>query len=90
VPVVLPDSEEAGALEFVGIEGTSTNKADVASAGQLLTTSADPNAEYNYRGVFGRQRFSTIAAPSGGDAFTVASIHMNTFSNSKPADDPIS
>jgi hypothetical protein len=31
-------------LKFTGIEGTSTNKADVSPAGQLLTNEADPSS----------------------------------------------
>ena len=38
----------AGALKFVGIEGTSTNKADVSPAGQLLTTEANPTMFRTY------------------------------------------
>jgi hypothetical protein len=38
--VVPTTAYAAGALKFTGIEGTSTNKADVTSAGQLLTTEA--------------------------------------------------
>lgn len=33
-----------GTLKFTGIEGTSTNKADVSPAGQLLTNEADPSS----------------------------------------------
>ena len=33
----------AKALKYTGIEGTSTNKADVTPAGQLLTTEAQPS-----------------------------------------------
>ncbi len=34
------------AMKFVGIEGTSSNKADVTGAGQLLTAPVDPSAMF--------------------------------------------
>ena len=40
--LVIPSTAYAAALKFTGIEGTSTNKADVTPAGQLLTTEAQP------------------------------------------------
>jgi hypothetical protein len=41
--LVIPSTAYAAALKFTGIEGTSTNKADVTPAGQLLTTEAQPS-----------------------------------------------
>jgi hypothetical protein len=40
----------AGALKFTGIEGPSTNKADVTPAGQLLTTEDQPSNLVGYQG----------------------------------------
>lgn len=41
--LVIPSTAYAAALKFTGIEGTSTNRADVTPAGQLLTTEAQPS-----------------------------------------------
>jgi hypothetical protein len=43
------------ALKFTGIEGTSTNKADVTSAGQLKVAAADPSTYF--------QNSSTVLPP---------------------------
>jgi 3D (Asp-Asp-Asp) domain-containing protein len=42
--LVIPSTAYAAALKFTGIEGTSTNKADVTPAGQLQVAAADPSA----------------------------------------------
>jgi len=52
------------ALKFTGIEGTSTNKVDVAPSGQLLTTDAPPSDIFNVSGTMGQ----TLVSPSGKDA----------------------
>jgi len=46
--VVPTTADAAGALKFTGIEGTSTNKADMSPAGQLLTASADPGQFFQH------------------------------------------
>jgi hypothetical protein len=46
--LVVPSTAYAAALKFTGIEGTSTNKADVTPAGQLLTTEASPTTYESY------------------------------------------
>jgi hypothetical protein len=56
--LVIPSTAYAAALKFTGIEGTSTNKADVTPAGQLLTTEANPTTFRTY--------FGNIDALSGG------------------------
>jgi hypothetical protein len=42
--LLVPSVAVAAGLKFTGIEGTSTNKADVTDASQLLTTEAKPSS----------------------------------------------
>lgn len=41
--IALPTAATAAGLTFTGIEGTSGHKANVTTAGQLLTTQATPS-----------------------------------------------
>ena len=67
--LVLPSAAYAsGALTFVGIKGTSTNKADVTAASQLLTTEAAPSAFRDYSAIdkgAGCYVLTTVAAGQG-------------------------
>ncbi|HXW34607.1 MAG TPA: hypothetical protein VEJ87_08500, partial [Acidimicrobiales bacterium] len=45
--LLLPSAAVAARLRFTGIEGTSTNKADVTAAGQLLGTTSSPSSFYS-------------------------------------------
>ena len=48
--LVIPTAAAAKAgLKYTGIEGTSTNQADVSPAHQLLTTEADPDSLMTYQ-----------------------------------------
>lgn len=42
--IALPTAATAAGLTFTGIEGTSGHKANVTTAGQLLTTQATPSS----------------------------------------------
>lgn len=71
----------ATALKYSGIEGTSANKADVTSAGQLLTTEAKPTSYQSYFVPLGNVTLSaedyceavTPTLPSG-DAYDVQDV----------------
>ncbi|HVC71567.1 MAG TPA: hypothetical protein VNC61_15035 [Acidimicrobiales bacterium] len=69
----------AKALHFTGIEGTSTNKADVSAAGQLLTTQADAGASYT-RWTPGITTPRSLAVIPAGDALIITSIHIDNIS----------
>ena len=85
--LVIPSTAYAAALKFTGIEGTSTNKADVSPGGQLLTTSADPSASYNFLSAFSPD-YTLAAQPPVGKALMITSLHFDVYSNPNPADDP--
>lgn len=66
--LVLPSAAYAVAkLKFTGIEGTSTNRADVTPAGQLLTTEAQPSNLLG--GTFGDD--GAVNDPSTGEESTI-------------------
>ena len=44
--IVMPTAAVASVLTFTGIKGTSGNKADVSTAGQVLTAPATPSNCY--------------------------------------------
>jgi hypothetical protein len=74
----------AGALKFTGIEGTSTNKADVTSAGQLLTTEAKPTSYQSYFTDVGdtppsQQAYCAALTPAlpAGDAYDVQDVYAD-------------
>jgi hypothetical protein len=78
--LVIPSTAYAAALKFTGIEGTSTNRADVTAAQQLLTTEAQPTKYYSdgYGGFDGSDHPGLLAEPSGGEALVVKSVHLST------------
>ena len=77
----------AGALKFTGIEGTSTNKADVSSANQLLTASASPSHYFATADVGLTATAQAIAIPPSGDGLVVTSVELATYSDPSPAAD---
>ncbi len=70
----------AGALKFVGIEGTSTNKADVSPAGQLLATeaSADSLFDSGARNI-NSSTGALMYAPPQHSAGILMSIHLDVY-----------
>jgi hypothetical protein len=66
------------ALKFTGIEGTSGNKADVTSAGQLEVAPANPASLFQnqYTVNSGGDTLSTVAQPPTGDALVVEDVHL--------------
>ncbi len=67
--LVLPSAAyAAGALKFTGIEGTSTNKADVTPAGQLLTAPVASSKLFGTGEVSITPGEETLLHPVGEDA----------------------
>lgn len=82
--VVPTTAYAAGALKFTGIEGTSTNKADVTSAGQLLTTEAMPTIYESYYVSVGApppadKAYCTALTPAlpSGDAYDIQDVYAD-------------
>jgi hypothetical protein len=73
------------ALKFTGIEGTSSNQADVTSAGQLLTTEATPaNLQTDSASIDpGFECDPVTAAPPTGDALVLRDL-VNDFEDVPP------
>jgi len=72
----------AAVLKYTGIEGTSTNKADVTAANQLLTTEALPTKYQDYQGFVngtaGGSDCETVGAPiPSGDAFVIQQVEVD-------------
>jgi hypothetical protein len=68
-------------LKFTGIEGTSSNKADVTPAGQLLTTEANPASYFDS----GTKEVSSgallaIYTPPSGSAGILTNAHVDSWS----------
>jgi len=71
------------ALKFTGIEGTSTNKADVTPAGQLQVAPAAAASLYQgtYDVNYGGGTTTEVATPPAGDALVVDVVHLMVFAN---------
>ncbi|MBV8462850.1 MAG: hypothetical protein JO368_06130 [Acidimicrobiales bacterium] len=74
----------AGALKFTGIEGTSSNKADVSSVGQVLTAAASPANYYTEANVALIGGAQVVGAPPSGDGLIVTSIQTDVFQDPTP------
>jgi hypothetical protein len=87
--LLLPTAAYAGgALTFKGVEGTSGNKADVTSAGQLQVSDAGPAAAYISTQTqiepSNPTTWAPIAAPVAGKGLMVTSIHVSTYADPTP------
>jgi hypothetical protein len=81
--LVIPSTAYAAALKFAGIEGTSTNRADVTAAQQLLSTEAQPANYYSdgHGGFDGSDHPGLLAEPGSKDALIVKSVHLSSFTS---------
>ncbi len=80
--VVPTTAYAAAALKFTGIEGTSTNKADVSPAGQLLTSPADPNSLYaSTPTIVSALSGVKVAQPPSGSALVLTSLAVDVYYN---------
>jgi hypothetical protein len=77
--LVIPSTAYAAALKFTGIEGTSTNKADVTTAGQLEVAPAGPGSYFAdaYGFSSGGDTLAVVATPPAGDALIVQTVHLD-------------
>jgi hypothetical protein len=89
--VLVPTGIAAAAVAYTGIEGTNgatatVNHADVTSAGQLLTTEANPSnfVQTSPSYVDTTSSFTEIATPKSGDALIVTSIHFDVLADPTP------
>ncbi len=83
--IVMPTAAVASVLTFTGIKGTSGNKADVSTAGQLLSAPATPA---NYFANFDQGVTSStavpIATPPAGDGLVVTSVNISAYAVTTP------
>lgn len=85
--LVIPSTAYAAALKFTGIEGTSTNKADVAPTGQLLTAPAYPSQLKTYTSsVSSGYECEPVTPNLTSQAYVLRDLY-NVFDNT-PAQDP--
>lgn len=78
--LVIPSTAYAAALKFTGIEGTSTNKADVTPAGQLQVAAADPSAFFQSNTVpVSSTTFEPFAAAPSPYALIATVIHVDIY-----------
>jgi hypothetical protein len=91
--IMVPTGIAAAAVAYNGIEGTNgatatANHADVTSAGQLLTTEANPSnfVQTGPALVEPTSSYTRIATPKSGDALIVTSIHFDVIAVPNPGD----
>jgi hypothetical protein len=79
----------AAALKYTGIEGTSTNKADVTSASQLLTTEAKPADIVQTFPVAANsgEPLALVDAPPSGSGLIVDVVHIDTYDDPTPTEE---
>jgi hypothetical protein len=82
IPATVGAVGAVAALKFTGIEGTSTNKADVTPAGQLQVAPVAPASLFqnSYITNLGSGASSVVAAPPTGDALIVDDVHVVVYS----------
>jgi hypothetical protein len=68
-----------GALKFTGIEGTSTNRADVTGAGQVLTAPATPDDLFSPPSVNLSTTYQAVATPPSGSALVLEHLDVDVF-----------
>ncbi len=78
--VVMPTAAVATALTYTGIEGTSHNKADVSTAGQVLTAPATPSNYYATGQVNLTGAVTAVATPPAGDGLVLTSLDISVYS----------
>jgi len=82
--LVVPGSALGKALKFMGIEGTSGNRADVSAANQLLTTTANP-ADFYQPGFQFLPSGSTVSFPAPTDsALVITSLRIDAYYDPSP------
>jgi hypothetical protein len=83
--IVMPTAAVATVLTYTGIKGTSGNKADVSTAGQVLTASATPANYYADAdsGVTSPTPVA-VATPPSGDGLVVTSVSISAYSVTSP------
>jgi hypothetical protein len=67
----------AKALKYTGIEGTSTNKADVTGDSQLLTTETDPTDIIQTDATEFTDNFDVIYTPPAGRSGIIDQVHVS-------------
>ena len=75
--LLIPTGVAAKALKVTGIVGTSGSVADVTTTHQLQVGETSPSNFYASGGVLVHNAWTTIAAPAGGSALIVQSIHIS-------------
>jgi hypothetical protein len=88
--ILVPSAAVATGLVYNGIEGTSHNKADVSTDGQLLSSAATPANYYASADVSDvSQTAVPIAAPPSGDGLVVTAINVSAYSVASPGADNV-
>jgi hypothetical protein len=88
--ILVPTGIAAATAAYTGIEGTNvTNKTtenyvQVTSAGQLLTTEADPSTFVQTADVYPSTTPTPIAKPKTNEALIVTTVHVDVFEDPSP------
>jgi hypothetical protein len=84
--LLVPSVAVAAGLKFTGIEGTSSSKANVTAAGQLLTTEVSPNNSFQSeaQNLAIQPSVTPIGVPQGGSALVVTEVHIDTIADPAP------
>ncbi len=77
--IVMPTAAVASVLTFTGIKGTSGNKADVSTAGQVLTAPATPSNYYATGQVNLTGAVAVVATPPAGDGLVLTSLDISVY-----------
>ena len=78
VAAVIIPSTAAAVVGFVGIQGTSANKADVTAAGQLQTAEATPNKFFQNASTSVQNNWVAVARPLPRFALVVDVVHVGS------------
>jgi hypothetical protein len=90
--LLIPTMAVAATVTYNGIEGTNgttttLNKADVSSAGQLLTTPAQPSKYEDFYGPldsYGTTQCKTVDTIPSGESFIAEQVEVDAFQLSSP------
>jgi hypothetical protein len=84
--LVVPTAAVAAGLKITEVEGTSTHVANVTSAGQLLTTEANPRDFFQNanEGPSTSGVFVPVAVPPSPYALVVTTVHLDTYADPTP------
>lgn len=81
--LIMPTAAFAAGITWSGIEGQNKNKADVTSAGQLMTSPADVSSSFlspmTFVNTENNNAPDDLYDPPSGEAAVITSIHVSSF-----------